>query len=288
MVRKILLFFVISLLAVQMTSAIDTNIQVKTMPLHEVQVTVIDTSSNILERFLEISDVYGDVNFVYSSNRDSFNLITCVKRYEEKILPVTKLMNNYPTGEDIYLELITSGFEIIETPVPVNESEVLEENTTLENETKVLDTNNTSNASSEKSKLTLFATEEGKGILSLNTLYYAIGAIVLLIIVFILIKVRKAKGRLFKKKNETQGKTEEKTEEKTEDKKEDLKKIKELTKEKKEKIESNLDIIEDAEEKIQEAQTEIKKVKKDEMIKKLKKDIIDDEEELKKIESDKD
>ena len=277
MVRKVLLFLVISLLAVQMVSAINTNIIVKTMPLHEVQITVIDSSGNVLERFINISDVYGDVHFVYSSNLDSFNLITCVKRYGEKILPVQKLMKEYPAGQDIYLELITSGFKIIETPVQANESEALEENNTLENKTEALDAGN---ASSEKSKFTLFATEEGKGILSLNTLYYAFGGIVLLIVVFILVKMKKSKSRLFKKNDEIK--------EKTESKKEDIKKLKDLTKEKKEKIESNLDIIEDAEEKIREAQEEIKQVKKDEMIKKLKKDIIDDEKELERIESEKD
>ena len=67
------------MLLLPIVSAIDTEINVKTIPDHEVQITV--SKSNSLSfyaleggRFSDIADEYGDIQFIFS-NLNSLNLV---------------------------------------------------------------------------------------------------------------------------------------------------------------------------------------------------------------------
>ena len=183
MKRGLLFIFVLFTVVFMFSvSAIDTEIKIKTKPFHEVQVAVAKPSSSTFEswgNFRNYSDQYGDVLFVFSSNKEVFDLIVYIKKDNEKIMPRQTFFDNFPAGDPIYLEIAPSGFEFIETP-----EEIVEElNETIE-------TNETTEISDEtESQMTGSVIFGGEGIFSKRITYYIIGGVLLLgAAVFIFLK----------------------------------------------------------------------------------------------------
>lgn len=114
MVKKLVIGIFVCLLLVQFGSAIETNVDIKTMPEHEVQVSASDLGGNVLERFSTESDEYGDANFVFDFSNTKYNLFVYIKKDAKKIK--SEKQYNLETGEDVYLEIAPSSFEFIETP----------------------------------------------------------------------------------------------------------------------------------------------------------------------------
>ena len=132
MIKKYFAVFFLLIFLIGFVNATNTEISVKTIPKAEVQIAVIDGSSNVLERFIENADECGDVSVIFVSNVENFNLILYIKQNNVNLISPQKLMENYPAGTSIYLELAPSWFEFI--PTPTNESLNLT-NLSLENST---------------------------------------------------------------------------------------------------------------------------------------------------------
>jgi hypothetical protein len=246
------------LFVMPMISAIDTEIKIKTLPFHEVQVTIMKPMSPSFEswgNFQNYSDQYGDVSFIFSSNKYNFDLKVFIKKDNEKIMPPQKFLENFPAGEPIYLEIAPGGFQLLKNPA--NEIN-LSENITIEDEDR----------ETEESQLTGAAVFGEDGLLSGGRLYYIIGGLLLLVVAFFIFRIMRKKIKLSKNPKEIK-----------------IKKLSELQAEQKEGVHSNQQIIEDAEKKIKEAQEDIRQIKSDDKIKEAKKKIIEDEKELMRLRS---
>lgn len=279
MLRNFFIIFGLFFLLVPTVLAIDTEIKIKTIPDYEVQATTYDPSSvsfNAFERFKEISDEYGDVKFTFTSNEPSFNLIVYIKKDGATLMGPKKFLDNV-AGETIDLRLAPDSFTFIETPV--NNTNVSETNTTnndtLENDTLVMEeetvTEEDSAAEESKGATGLAVSENNSTVFSNQFLYYIIGVLALVAIVFATYKV--AQVRLIKSGAIKSG---------------NKRKLDDLQKEKKEKMTEYKKVIEDAEKKIKEAQAEIKKLKNEDKIKEMKKKIEEDEKELIRLREGKD
>jgi len=246
------IFVLFTVLFTISVSAIDTEIKIKTLPFHEVQVAVAKPLSSAFEswgNFKNYSDQYGDVSFIFSSEKVSFDLIIYIKKDNEKIMPRQAFLENFPAGDPIYLEIAPYGFEFIETP-----GEIIEE------------TNETIEINETESEMTGSAILGEDGLLSGGKIYYIIGGLLFLVIAFFAFKIIRKKLGASKQPKEVK-----------------IKKLSELQAEKKEKLNDKQSIIEDAESKIKEAQEDIRKIINEDKIKDAKKKLIDDEKELMRL-----
>jgi len=200
MVKKLILYLVMLFFLIQIVSAIETEIKIKTMPNHEVQLTTskANTASfSVIESFKNDSDEYGDVTFTSSTNEPKFNIIVFIKKDNVKIMGPEKFLDN-PIGEPLYFEIAPDWFELIETPV--NETNV-SENLTIENIS-----NDTEDEAENKSKITGSTILGEERFLSKQRIYYIVGGIFILITGFIILMIVKkgTKKRLFKGENAKQ------------------------------------------------------------------------------------
>lgn len=279
MVKRLFFSLIVIVLLLQVISAIDTEIKIKTIQNHEVQVTILKSAEDsfVLHSFKNNSDEYGDISFIYSSDVSKFGLIVFIKKDGNKVIS-RKFTENYNIGEPIYIKLAPDWFEFIETPnktIEVNETnetlEELEENETLE----ILNASATNGDLIEEkqdSKLFGYTIFEGGKFSLKKGVYYGFGIIILLIGFMALLIIRtklKASGKEIR-----------------------IKKLSELNAERQEQIKNDEGRIQEAEQKIKEAQEEIKKIKESresakiknkEKIEQVKKKLIEDEKELIKL-----
>lgn len=147
-----LLIVLLSFLMIQTVSAIDTEIKIKTMPYHEVQLTTYDPSATgfeAFEYFKNESDKYGDVKFTFSSNEPEFNIIIYIKWNGETVIQ-KKYEESYEAGTPVYIEIAPAGYKFIETPEETEtENEEAETNSTPENTTTPEETAETNTETSE-------------------------------------------------------------------------------------------------------------------------------------------
>ena len=249
--------------------ATDLEIKIKTMPDHEVQAILLKTesiTSEVLSRFKNTSDKYGDVSFIYAGNSDFQAIKIFIKKDNENV------MDEKFTGEDleanpVYLELAPSWFEFIATPVNETLNKTLDDNSTIMNKTinttndEVLPALLENKETETSSSLTGSAFFGEGGFLSKKTLYFTLGIVVLLIGFLSVGLVRKK----LRPKNII------------------VKKLSEFEAEKKEKIKDKQELIDEAEQKIKEAQEDIRKIRNQDKISQAKKKIIEDEKELMKL-----
>jgi len=288
--KKIFLSLMVFFLVLQIVSATDTNIIVKTIPYHTVQLTTFDPSSTsflAFERFEGISDKYGDISFTSSSDENSFNIIAFIKKYGEKVA-TKKFSKSFQAGEEVYLEIIPTGYELIPTPAneTISETNISknETGTTPQEAPSIENKNKTTEETiiEEKSIETIGKTKTGfvslgeKGILSPKIITYIIVTFLILAIsLFGIIQIKKIS--IDKTPKEIV-----------------VKKLSEIEKEKNnEKPKTSQERLEEAEKKIQEAQEEIKRIKnqsnmKEERIKKAKEKLIEDQKELMRLRNEKD
>lgn len=251
------LFFL--LLFIQCVSSTKTNIQVKTVPFYEVQLTIIDSSNNVIERFRNYSDEYGDILFSFDTSKPVFNLILCLKKDGKTIKRPQKFLENYLTGTDLYFEFIPSGFQIIETPLP--EPEINGTNETIlpvVNET-------VSDDLEEKSTISLLS---GYAILGsekiLKYKFYIFGFVAFIFLVFLVFKAKNF-VKFERPKKEIR-----------------VKKLSELKKEKEESVQKSKEL-QEAEKRLKEVQREINSLKNKDKINNLKRKIVEEQQELMKL-----
>jgi len=196
--KRVILIFALIFLLVHTISATDTEIKVKTLPLHEVQLTTFKSNTAdfvIIESFKENSDEYGDIIFTASTNDPQFNIVVYIKKDNVKIMGPEKFLDN-PPGEPIYLEIAPNWFTFIDTPTnDTNTTEETIENLTLTDIESDEPQETISDETKDNSGLTGSAVSENDTPLSTKSIYYASGMIGLLIISFIMfIVVRKTKS----------------------------------------------------------------------------------------------
>ena len=255
--KKLIFLAVAVCLLMPVVTATHLEIKIKTMPEHEVQTIVLESesiTSEVLARFKDTSDKYGDVFFTYSKGVDFGAIMIYVKK-DNEIKCQQKFTGEEIEANPVYLELAPNWFDFIATPV----NETL--NKTLDNSTII---NNTTN---EVPELENKATETGSavfgetGFLSKKTLYFTLGVVVLLI-GFLSVG-------LIRKKLRPRGIK--------------ITKLSEVEAEKKEKVKDKQGLIEEAEQKIKEAQEDIRKIRNEDKIKQAKNKIIEDEKELMRL-----
>jgi len=151
---KIGIFLLCFLLVMPLVLAIDTEVTIKTMPYREVQVAASKAGSTyqLLQRFSEQADEYGDVLFTFNFTNTQYNLYIYIK--EEQTTVASDKIDGLTTGESQYFEIATPGFEFIETPggsetnIKTNETETNEISETSE-ETEGAEINETEVTSEE-------------------------------------------------------------------------------------------------------------------------------------------
>ncbi|MDO8467538.1 MAG: hypothetical protein Q7S56_01145 [Nanoarchaeota archaeon] len=198
--NKGILVFVFVFLLIGFVSATDTAIKVKTVPNDQVQVVVYDAHSSdfhLYQKFIETSNIYGDVNVTFSSTVEDFKIMIYVKSFGKSIAD-SRSSDIYSAGESIYIEVFPDGFTPVETPNETTTETVaqtqetnnsISENVT-DNSTEVSSTPVTD--SSDKSSFTGLATL-GSTLFSTPTVYYFIGGIII-VLVAIFFVVRKKGG----------------------------------------------------------------------------------------------
>ena len=182
MVKKHLAFLLLAVVCVSFVSAIDTKIDVKTVPNYEVQVSVSKANSVAfveLGRSKVTSNQYGDTSFLFHINDSKYNLAVFIKKDGEKILEKRDI--DLISGEYLYLELLPEWATLIETPkenLSTNLSEEtnvsIGENQTLENQTGQNLVEQNESKGNFISSTGLFIIEKGKKIFSSNMTYYVI------------------------------------------------------------------------------------------------------------------
>jgi len=270
--KSILIFFAIIFL-VGIVNAVDTEIKIKTLQNHEVQVSVADgtiVDFSVIQRFKATSDEYGDVSFNLASDIEKINLYVYVKEGNENV--ITEKYMGYDTGKPISIELAPSWFEFIKTPTTNNtksDANISSNNSTLEAAADVEPEKELlSNKSSDKKNfiLTGLTTLFGKeGLLSTKTFYYiiVIGLIATVVIVAFVFR-----NKIFGSKILKDIKT---------------KKLSEFLEEKKEKSGYDMKELDEAEKKIKEAQEKISRLRRDEKVRELRNKIGNYENELKRL-----
>lgn len=145
-VLNVCLVFILVVSVIGVVSAYNTNIHIKTPINKEVQLAVVNNGA-VIEKWRNNSDVYGDFKVTFTSSLPKFDLIIYLKQGNDDLMPPERLLDN-KAGEDIYIEMVPSGFELVETP---NETEIEEEvNTTEVNETETNSTEEVNTSESEE------------------------------------------------------------------------------------------------------------------------------------------
>ena len=262
--KRLFFCFIVLILCFQIISAIDTNVQVKTVPLKNVNLVISTNDPPYISN--KDADEYGDVSFVCPSDNPRLDLTIFVKDIVENKKVAFKKLENQIAGEEIYVEVVPDGFEIIETS---GEEEVVE-NTTLAEEPQ----NQTSGSTSTENETLVTITETPKKRFKLlgwaifgdndklkEIIYYAGGVILLAIIAFFVFR------KFGKRKKEIK-----------------VKKLSDWIQEQKaNKPEDYSGIIREAQQKIEDAQKEINRLKNQDKIREAERKLQQDQAEIRRL-----
>jgi len=267
--RKLFLCLVFLIVFLQVVSAIDTNVQIKTVPYMNVNVLVVSSTFDEYERFNADADKYGDMSFVFSSDKTRFGLIIFVKDESDTSdngRIASKELRNQIAGMDIYIEVVPEGFKIIETPTgEANVSNVSIENLTESSENVSSNDTDTLVTITEKSERKSFLS--GLIIFGENNklkeiIFYSAGGVLLALIIFFITRKFRKRGKRGIK----------------------IKKLSELREEQKEDTPGNYyGILEETQKKLEETQRELSRIKNKDKIKEVEEKLKKDEQELRRL-----
>jgi hypothetical protein len=251
----------------QLISATDTNIKIKTVPLKNVNVIVLSSNMEVYDRFNQNADEYGDVSFVFSSDATRFDLTIFVKDIAVDQKVAYEKLENQIAGEDIYVEVIPKDFTIVEIPEEENVPTENTENLTEEPENFNLDEIAPPEKSEKKSLLSGLAIFGENNKIGRIILYVLGGIVLTLIIFFIIRKIRRG----------------EKTEKEIK-----VKKMSELMEERKieerkDTPESYYKVLDETQKKLEATQKELNQIKNQERIKEVERKLQQDQQELRKL-----
>ncbi len=269
---KVFTILAITLLLFSVVSATTTEIYVKAPKFKEVQVAILSASgsgSELLQRYINYSDRYGDFKVNFTSEVKSFHVAVFLKEEGKSLMPSKKLVDQ-SAGENIYVEMIPEGFEKIETPNKTREIVEPENNTEENNLTEI----NSSQESLEENldSKELVSETERQNILGLSILdnislnartFSYIGFAVLGLVVILFLTKRIVSHKKHKSKHDEENEEKEEKEEKPIPSGEiRIKKLSEFQREQKEAREGNKNRIDELESKIDKMQRELKEMKK--------------------------
>jgi hypothetical protein len=285
--RCVIILTLVALFLFPIISAAATSITIVTAPHLEVQVVAFDPnnpSAAILARDKATSDRWGDVNFTLEINKD-FDLKVFVKDGSETLVE-EYYRESYDEGEDLYLELLPPGTELIIKPAWMFEDqpEVTETNITLDtNETEsnvtaeIIGAEAIEEASSFLTGNAISTIKEK--VVTKNNLYYLLGILVLGGMIIFGMKLKNNKPKKEEKPREIRIK-------KLSELKEEQKKQREDDKKKDEEKETNDDKSEgltEAEKRLKTLERKISELKNKDKEDKVKQQIIEKEQELMKL-----
>ena len=268
MVKKYLAFLLLAVVCVSFVSAIDTKIDVKTVPDYEVQVAASKAGSVAFELLtpsvLKVqSDKDGNAFFLLSFVDLKYNLVVTIKK--DNITVNQTRLSNLVSGENIELDFVPEWQKALRA----QQASLTEINSTLSNESLianesfVLLENQTDNNTGGNwvSSTGLFFIEKSKSIFSSNMTYYVIAILAVGVFAFAIRRkfawpkvVREIKVR----------------------------KLSELNAERSEERRKN-DELKEAEKRLKEAQQEVNKLKNTGKVKELEERIKEQQEELKRL-----
>lgn len=190
--KGIFAFSLLMLFMVSVVSAADTEIVVKTLPDHTVDIYALRVGEaySLIESFHKVSDSNGSASIVLSTSEPEFNLKIDVRKDNTKIVS-ERFNETYTSGESVNVELYPEWYLeqlAIEQSGNFADDDLSIENDSSEsnkNETPINDSsslNKTEEKSQDSNAITGFFTSLREKIPK-NTLYYSI-AFVLLIGVF--------------------------------------------------------------------------------------------------------
>ncbi len=270
MVKKSVFGLVVLLLALQFVIAVDTGLTIKTVPNQRVDISVVRPNQvySLIKSFHVNSDSNGEAKVTFSHDENTFNVRVWVKGDGVEIAS-KKFEEEYPTGEPLTLELYPKWYS-----PPVDETIMNETNSSSEinliinnentSEITVQEVLNIENNSVNSSGTGLVISKGTLGF-SKKTIYYFIGIVVLLSMVFfVLLKIKHSQSVPKEIK---------------------VKKLSEFNAERKEQLESpdHKEAIEIAEKKIEEAQKEINKLKNEDKIKEIRDRMNQEQKELDRL-----
>ena len=192
----LVLFLGISLILIPQVFSLSTEITIKTLPYHDVQVTPCKPLSTFLSygTMKKTSDQYGDAKFIFSSEESTFDLIVYVKKDNVNAVPPKKFEEGYIAGEPIYLEIAPANYEFIKTPkagenltvnISNSSSSQVDVEVNLTEQTQELEAMEETQVNNEESdSLTgaAISEEEVEFSISKNMLYYVGGGILILLV----------------------------------------------------------------------------------------------------------
>jgi len=298
------LLLILSLLP--MLSAVETPIKISTYPNHDLVIDFLKISPlTILEKVKASSGTEGETFITFINSASEFDINAFVMKDGEKA--VYKRFSSLEAGIPLCINLFAGNEEITIDcaealgKVEINETETnktgeedsvtagdIDVEVEVEEEIIIEDVEVIEEDTEEGATITGAATsEEGASFLSINTLYYVIGIVLLLAVIFIgavgmrkKIKTSRSKDIKVKKLSEMKEDKKDK-----EEKREKIEDQKDKLEESKEKVDDYKKAIEEAQRKVEEAQKEIRKLKNADKIAELKKRMIEDEKELMKLRS---
>ncbi len=234
MKNKFLISVLLMLFVMNFVSAYETDIDIKTLPFQDLQVTVLKPVApySSIDRFSGITDEYGDITFHLSSEISNFKLLVMLKEGEETTFS-KRSSYTFVAEELVYLEVAPTDFVFIKTPVEEPEPIVEEVNDTVEevNDTEVVEEVN-------EAGIAGLVTSNGGELLSKNLLYIIGGLVAMVFLSGGVVLAKKGKLHMPKMHfSHTSGGNK--------------------------KEQSDRELLEDAEEKIKEAQEEIARIKKE-------------------------
>jgi hypothetical protein len=273
--KKLFFCFVFLIVSFQLISAIDTNIHIKTVPLKNVNLVIPTNDPPYISN--KDANEYGDVFFVFHSDDSKFDLTIFVKDIISGNKVASKILKDQVTGEDLYLEVVPDGFNIIETPSNNTANSNLTENLTNSSiqGNSNLTQDNLSLGTEQKNKhnftLSGLFVFENKSKSEKIIFYIVIGVVLLLIILFIIFKLykRRASAGLYGKKPSNNI---------------HVKKFSEWKEERREKYPQDYEkIVRDAQRTVDEAQRELSQIRNKDKILEAERKVQQDREELRRL-----
>lgn len=246
MKKEILIFaFLLAMLILPFASALDTEINVRTISQHKTHILVLADSDTygLLQDFHLNSDDFGNVQVVYSGEESSVNINVQIDEGYEKLM--LEKFQSVPTGSPVYLQVIPGSVSdnYLALDKETEEARAKQEAEALATETATVQTEETPIEESvdeqpvEESKsggITASAISDFASSVP-SMVYYIVGGLIIALafVLFIFKNPRMLKG---------------------------------LSKSPQVKSQSSIDTLEDAERKIEEAQKEIAKLRSKEKI----------------------
>lgn len=208
MTKKTFVFVLLLIVLIPQVLALSSEIKVKTLPYHQVQLTTFDqdaSSFTAFERFKQEADQYGDTTFIFTSDEPDFGIIIYIKWSGETVVS-KKYEESYETGKPVYLEIAPAGARLLKTPdAVINETNSTEipENETQTEEIPADNSTTEEEVNDNQNSITGFTITEELSKETKKTIYIVLISVVALAIILIFIfkfrnKSRKLIGMDFK------------------------------------------------------------------------------------------